>query len=175
MGLGILTVMQDSPVRILGIDPGFDRMGVCVLEKNTGKETLLYSTCITTNKKEAFEKRLAVIGTELTKVLTCYTPQELAIEKLFFAKNQTTAINVAEVRGVILYLCHQAGLSVHEYSPPEIKVAVTGYGKATKEDIALMVPKILRTETSGKLLDDEFDAIAIALTHSAHRKMKAWK
>jgi crossover junction endodeoxyribonuclease RuvC len=162
-------------VRILGIDPGFDRMGVCVLEKVGTKESLVYSACIVTSKKESFESRLALIGRELESVLKKHAPHELAIEKLFFAKNQTTAINVAEVRGVVLYISHLHGLSVHEYSPPQIKLAVTGYGRASKDDIASMVPKILGKALSGKLLDDELDAIAIALTHSAHRKLSPSK
>jgi crossover junction endodeoxyribonuclease RuvC len=162
-------------VTILGIDPGFDRLGICILEKEGNKETLLFSTCITTSKKDLFAARLEIIGKELTSILTIYQPQELAIEKLFFAKNQTTAMSVAEVRGVLLYLCHTQGLTIHEYSPPEIKLAVTGYGKASKDDIAHMVPKILGTHLDTALLDDELDAIAIALTHSAHRKMQGWK
>lgn len=166
--------MPAQPVKILGIDPGFDRLGICVIEKDSTKETLLFSTCITTSKKDSFESRLSSIAESLTKILKEYTPSELAIEKLFFTKNQLTAINVAEARGVILYLCHVHGLSVHEYSPPEIKVAVTGYGKATKNDIATMVPKILGKVLEKNLLDDELDAIAIALTHSAHRKMNSW-
>lgn len=163
------------PVRILGIDPGFDRLGICILEKNGNKETLLHSCCVETNRKDTFEKRLATLGKELEIVIKKHVPQELAIEKLFFAKNQTTAIQVAEVRGVILYLSHLHNLSVHEYSPPQVKVAVAGHGRATKTDIALMVPKILRIQGSADMLDDELDAIAIALTHSAHRKTIAWK
>lgn len=162
-------------VRILGIDPGFDRLGICVLEKEGNKEILLYSSCVSTDKKETFEQRLAVLGKELELVLKKYKPQELAIEKLFFAKNQTTAIQVAEVRGIILYLSHSHGLSIHEYSPPQVKVAVAGHGKASKADIALMVPKILKIPAQQGMLDDELDAIAIALTHSAHRKMVLWK
>lgn len=161
--------------RILGIDPGFDRLGVCILDKEGNKETLIYSTCIETSKKDTFEKRLGDAGLALEKILKEYKPQELAIEKIFFTKNQMTAINVAEVRGVCLYLSHIHGLSIHEYSPPEIKLAVAGYGKATKDDIAHMVPKILKNQTMKGLLDDEIDAIAIAITHSAHRKMNSWK
>jgi crossover junction endodeoxyribonuclease RuvC len=161
--------------RILGIDPGFDRMGVCVLEKDGAKETLLYSACITTSKKDAFHTRLSYVGQELEKILVKFKPHELAIEKLFFAKNQTTAINVAEVRGVALYLSSNHGLSVFEYSPPEIKLAVAGHGNAKKEDLAFMVPKILGKTLAKSLLDDEIDAIAIALTHSAHRKVGDWK
>lgn len=164
-----------NSVRILGVDPGFDRLGVCVIEKEGNKETLLFSTCILTSKKDSFEVRLGAIGKELQVILAEHKPDELAMEKLFFAKNQTTAINVAEVRGVILYLAHVHGLSIYEYSPPQVKVAVTGYGKATKDDVAHMVPKIVKLEKTVKLLDDEVDAIAIALTHSAHRKMAHWK
>jgi crossover junction endodeoxyribonuclease RuvC len=162
-------------VRILGIDPGFDRLGICILEKEGSVETLVYSSCITTSKQDTFSVRLQIIGKALEEVLKKYKPDELALEKLFFAKNQTTAINVAEVRGVILYLCQIAGLSLYEYSPPQIKLAVAGHGKASKTDISYMVPKILKIPLSSKLLDDELDAIAIALTHSAHRKMASWK
>ncbi|MFA5132252.1 MAG: crossover junction endodeoxyribonuclease RuvC [Candidatus Paceibacterota bacterium] len=161
-----------SAVRILGIDPGFDRLGVCVLDKEGNKETLVHSRCIETSKKESFEKRLSDIGKTLTLILEEYKPEELAIEKLFFAKNQTTAINVAEVRGVVLYLAFTHGLTIHEYSPPEIKLAVAGHGRATKNDIAHMVPKILPNQVKKGLLDDEVDAIAIALTHSACRNMR---
>lgn len=164
-----------SPVRILGIDPGFDRMGICVLQKEGNKEILLYSSCVSTSKKDSFEQRLAVLGKELVSVLDEYKPQELAIEKLFFAKNQTTAIQVAEVRGIILYLSHLHKLSIHEYSPPQVKVAVAGHGKASKADIAIMIPRILKTAVRKGMLDDELDAIAIALTHSAHRKIISWR
>jgi crossover junction endodeoxyribonuclease RuvC len=159
----------------MGVDPGFDRLGVCIVDKQGSKEQLVFSTCITTSKKDSFETRLGVVGKELSEILIKYKPQELAIEKLFFAKNQTTAINVAEVRGVILYLAHTHGLSIHEYSPPTIKLAVTGYGKASKADILQMVPKILGKQLPVGVLDDEIDAIAIALTHSSHRKMENWK
>lgn len=164
-----------SPVRILGIDPGFDRLGICILDKYPHKEELIHSQCITTSKKESFEVRLAEIGEELTKILKKYTPSELAIETIFFTTNQKTIITVAEVRGICIYLSHIHDVTIHEYSPPQIKLAVTGYGKATKEDIALMVPKILGKPLKRGILDDEIDAIAIALTHSAHRKMTLWK
>lgn len=162
-------------VRILGIDPGFDRLGVCILDKDGGKETLTHSLCIQTSKKDPFEKRLGAIGKELETLIKKYKPEELAIEKLFFAKNQTTAINVAEVRGVVLYLAYNHGLSINEYSPPEIKLAVAGHGNASKADIFHMVSKILKGQVKSKSLDDELDAIAIALTHSAHRKMRLLK
>lgn len=160
---------------VLGIDPGFDRMGICVLEKEGNKETLLYSSCILTDKKGIFESRLGELGKGLEEVMQKYKPTELAMEKLFFTKNQRTGIQVAEARGVVLYLASTYGLSVFEYSPPQVKLAIAGHGQATKDDIAFMVPKILGHALSAKLLDDELDAIAIALTHSAARKMTAWK
>ena len=162
-------------VRILGIDPGFDRLGICILDKNGNKETLVHSRCIQTSKKDSFEKRLSDVGNQLETLIKEHKPEELAIEKLFFAKNQTTAINVAEVRGVVLYLAYQNGLTINEYSPPEIKLAVAGHGSASKADIFHMVSKILKGQVKPGSLDDELDAIAIALTHSAHRKMRMLK
>lgn len=159
-----------SNIRILGIDPGFDRLGVCILDKEGSKETLVFSTCITTNKKESFEKRLGVIGFQLESIITKYKPHELAIETLFFTNNQKTVITVAEVRGVCIYLSHIHDVALHEYSPPQIKLAIAGHGKASKEDIAIMVPKILKQPVLINTLDDELDAIAIALTHSANRQ-----
>lgn len=167
--------MNSSTVRIIGIDPGFDRLGICILDKEGTKEKLIHSECITTSKKDSFEVRLAYIGEELTRILTTFKPHELAIETLFFTTNQKTIITVAEVRGICIYLAHLHNVILHEYSPPQIKLAVTGYGKATKDDIALMIPRILGTTMKKNILDDEMDAIAIALTHSAHRKMVSWK
>ncbi len=164
------TVIAMTCIRILGIDPGFDRLGVCILDKEENKETLVFSTCITTNKKELFEKRLGVIGRELETIITKYMPNELAIETLFFTNNQKTVITVAEVRGICIYLSHVHGVTLHEYSPPQIKLAIAGHGKASKEDIAHMVPKILKQPLLINTLDDEIDAIAIALTHSANRR-----
>lgn len=159
-----------STIRILGIDPGFDRLGICILDKEGTKETLVFSTCITTDKKDAFEKRLVAIGCELESIILRYLPQELAIETLFFTTNQKTIITVAEVRGICIYLSHKHKASVYEYSPPQIKLAIAGHGKASKEDIAMMVPKILKQQLLIHTLDDEIDAIAIALTHSANRQ-----
>lgn len=159
-----------SVIRILGIDPGFDRLGVCILDKEGSKETLIFSTCITTFKKETFEKRLLSVGDALEKIITTYTPDELAIETLFFTTNQKTIITVAEVRGVCIYLAYKHGATLFEYSPPQIKLAIAGHGKASKEDIAIMVPKILKQPLLINTLDDEVDAIAIALTHSANRQ-----
>lgn len=159
-----------SLVRIIGIDPGFDRLGVAVIDKQGTSETLVFSTCIVTSKKDSFEERLAQIGKELTSIFSTHQGQELAIETLFFTKNQKTIITVAEVRGICLYLAHLHNLTIFEYSPPQIKLAIAGDGKASKNDIASMVPKILKTTLPQGTIDDEIDAIAIALTHSANRQ-----
>lgn len=159
-------------VRILGIDPGFDRLGVCILDKSGAKETLVYSSCITTSKKDSFGARIAQVGRELTKIVEEYAPSELAIETLFFTTNQKTIITVAEVRGVCIYVSELFNIKLYEYSPAHIKLAIAGYGKATKEDISIMVARILKIDSHNKVLDDEIDAIAVALTHSANRQNK---
>lgn len=149
---------------ILAIDPGFDRVGVAILEKNIGgKETLLFSTCIITDKKQTFPNRLKEIGDALGGIITAYKPESIAIEKLFFAKNTTTALGVAEARGVISYEAAKHGLTFYEYAPNQIKLAVTGYGSATKENVHTMTTKLINTDNK-KMLDDEVDAIAIGLT-----------
>lgn len=162
-------------MRILGIDPGFDRLGVCVLDKEGTKETLVTSLGIVTSKTESFEDRLLYLANGVEKLIQEYKPTHLAIETLFVTKNQKTAMLVACVRGVIIYLCKKHGLEIFEYSPPQIKLAITGYGQAKKEDITYMVSKILHVTFDKKQLDDEIDAIAIALTHSAHYKARLWR
>lgn len=162
-------------IRILGIDPGFDRLGVCILDKEGNKETVVTSLGIITSKTETFEDRLLYLADGVEKLIREHKPDHLAIETLFVTKNQKTAMLVACVRGVIIYLCKKHGLLIFEYSPPQIKLAVTGYGQAKKEDVAYMVSKILHITFDKKQLDDEIDAIAIALTHSAHYKASLWK
>lgn len=160
---------MNTVVRILGVDPGFDRLGVCILDKEGNKETLIYSTCIETSRKDTFENRLVEAGKQFEAIVKEYKPDELAIETLFFTKNQKTIITVAEMRGVCIYITTNHGVKLFEYSPPQIKSAIAGHGNATKEEIAYMIPKILKQPLLLKALDDEIDAIAIALTHSANR------
>lgn len=156
-----------NKICILGIDPGFDRLGVAILEKENGKEKLIFSSCITTNKKENFSERLFQIGNDLEKIILDYKPNHLSIEKLFLTNNQMTVMRVAEARGVCIYIAQKHNLKIFEYSPPQIKLAVTGHGRSSKNSVSLMVSRILKINPRTKLLDDEFDAIAIAITHSA--------
>jgi crossover junction endodeoxyribonuclease RuvC len=162
-------------MRILGIDPGYERLGIAVLERNTeatcpsgrrgpqGKEKVIFSECFKTSAKLEFSERLHLIGTEVNKVIGKYKPEVLAIETLFLNTNQKTVMKVAEARGVVIYEASCAGLKIFEASPPQIKIATTGYGKANKEQIKKMV-KILVDIDNSKKSDDELDAIAIALT-----------
>lgn len=154
-------------MRVLGIDPGYDRLGVAIMEMDGGKETLLYSACITTDKKAPLEERLFALGTEVASLLKKHSPGAVGIETLFFNKNQKTGIAVAEARGIIIYLAQAAGCSVHEYGPQAIKVAVTGYGNSDKEAVTAMVRRLVKNVPEDAL-DDEYDAIAVAVTTLAH-------
>ncbi|MEA4910870.1 Crossover junction endodeoxyribonuclease RuvC [bioreactor metagenome] len=158
--------------RILGIDPGYDRLGVCVLEKISNTEyKILYSVCLESNRKEEISERIFKFGKELKKIILKYKPTELAIEKLFFTTNQKTVMGVSEARGAIIYLSQDLGLKIYEYTPLQIKIAVTGYGKADKNQVYFMLQKILKLKDSqAKKLDDEYDAIAVAYTHSVSVK-----
>ena len=151
---------------VLGIDPGYERLGLAVVKQEAGKIKLLYSDCLTTDKKEVFSRRLLVIGNELEKILLDYKPDVVTTEKLYFTVNQKTAMAVAEVRGVITYLSAKHGLSLAEYTPLEIKTCITGYGVADKKQMVSMIPKLIKIPKEIKH-DDEYDAIGIALTHLA--------
>ena len=151
-------------MRVIGVDPGYDRLGVAVLEYDeTGKETVVFSTCIETDKTTSLPERLLALGSEFENVLDIYKPGFLAIETLFFNQNRTTAIGVAAARGVIMYAAQVKKCSVHEYGPQEVKVAVTGYGKSDKSAVTAMVSRLVNNVPSDAL-DDEYDAIAVAVT-----------
>lgn len=157
-------------MRILGIDPGYDRLGVAIIEKEKGgKEILLFSTCIETSRAQSFAERLLTIGDALSAILETWNPDVLAIEELYMGSNQKTAMRVAEARGTILYLAAKSGLLVRMFTPQEIKVATTGYGKSDKAQVTYMVARLV-TLTPKKRLDDEYDAIAVALTAAAIRE-----
>lgn len=152
-------------MRILGIDPGYERIGIAVLEKIPGerKEKLLYSTCFKTTKTLPLPERLVLIGTEVESVIKKWKPEMLAIEKLYFENNQKTAMGVSEARGTIIYAAGKHGLKALEYTPLQIKNAVTGYGKATKDQVHTMVTKLIDLPKEIKQ-DDEIDAIAVGIT-----------
>ena len=157
-------------MRILAVDPGYEKMGVAIVEKKLGqKETLLFSECSTTPRNNSLHKRLFALGQEIEKVITEYKPEILAIEKLFFTDNQKTAMRVSEARGVIIHEATRSDLSVVEYTPLEVKTAITGYGRGTKNQIKFMVEKLIVVGKNIKE-DDEYDAIALGLTYFAREK-----
>lgn len=159
-------------MRILGIDPGYDRLGIAVIDKQTiGKEVLVYSDCFRTSSKDDISLRFVAIGKEMKRIIKQYKPEELAIETLFITKNQKTAMRVAEVRGIILYESMNMNMPVFEYSPMQIKSAITSDGKSDKTRIIKMV-HILIDIPKKNTIDDEYDAIAVALTHSACIQVK---
>jgi crossover junction endodeoxyribonuclease RuvC len=158
---------------ILGIDPGFERLGCAVLEKSPAlRDKLIYSVCLTTDKKLSYEKRLFYLGKEVKKIILKYKPDILAIEKLFFTKNQKTGLRVAEARGMILYISSLKNIPIIEFTPLEIKIAITGYGKANKTQMQKMIKAILKIPVPKS--DDEADAIATAITCSSRYPKKSY-
>lgn len=151
-------------MRIIGIDPGYERVGIAVIESKP--ERLIYSDCVRTSPRSPVSERLRVIGNAVAKCIRDTKPAELAIETLLFNTNQKTALLVAAARGTIMYVAAEHGLPVAEYSPLQVKVALTSYGRADKQQVAYMISKIIALPKK-KRLDDEYDAIALALTHSA--------
>ena len=150
---------------ILGIDPGFGRMGYAVVAAAGNDLRLIVCDAIMTPTGQAYPLRLQLIYKELSVIITRYRPQEAAIEKLFFGKNATTAIGVAQARGVALLTLVQSGLTIAEYTPNEVKLAVTGYSAARKEQIGCMVQHILHLPSIPRP-DDAADDDAIAICHT---------
>lgn len=150
--------MPTSDKKILGIDPGYGRMGWAIIKGNE----LLEAGCVQTSKDKPHEERLKTVGREFAGILKKHKPDVLAIEKLFLNTNHKTALKVAETRGVILYLA--SALPIREFSPPEVKLAICGYGRADKKQVEKMARAIFKI--NHELKDDALDAIAIAFTAS---------
>lgn len=147
---------------ILGIDPGFERMGCAILEKSPAGEKLIYSTCLISSRSDAHEKRLLYLAGGLKKIIRDFKPDTMAVEKLFFTANQKTALKVAEARGAALLLAAENNLKVVELTPLEVKMAMTGYGRAEKDQVKKMVSAVLKLDKMPQS-DDEIDAIAVAM------------
>lgn len=154
-------------MRILAIDPGFDRLGIAVLEGDPSRPTYIWSDCVTPPKGEPSE-RLAAVQKAVEAAITEYAPDSLAIESLFFSVNKKSALGVAEARGAILAAAGRASLPVKEYSPQQVKLAVTGYGAADKNAVMVMIPRLI-TLPERMRLDDELDAIAVGIAGLAAR------
>lgn len=157
--------MMANKTRILGIDPGTGILGFGVIDLQKGKVQLVDAGVIRTPVKEDDAIRLKTIYDELSDIIAETKPSVMSVEKLFFARNVTTAMTVAQARGVVLLCAMQAGMSIHEYTPMQIKQALTGYGRAEKKQIQEMVRVILQLKEIPKP-DDAADALAAAITHS---------
>lgn len=149
-------------MRILAIDPGYDRLGIAVVEGDSSRPTLVMSDCVQP-QKGLREDRLAEVSNAVTAAIATYAPDILALETLFFSINKKTAIGVAEARGAILAAAGVAGIPVIECSPQQVKLAVTGHGGSSKIAVEAMIPRLLDLSKK-KRLDDELDAIAIGIT-----------
>jgi crossover junction endodeoxyribonuclease RuvC len=157
--------MSQAPknvVRVLAIDPGFDRMGMAVVEGDPSKPTLVWSDCIIP-PKGTVEERLAAVYAAASGAIETYSPDVFAVETLFFSTNVKTALGVAEARGAVLAAAGAARCRVVECSPQEVKLAVTGYGASDKKAVASMIPRLI-TLPPKKRLDDELDAIALGIS-----------
>lgn len=154
-------------MRVLGVDPGYDRVGVAIMEYENGNEVLLHSECIETDSKQETYLRIFAVGTRLQQLIHEHQVDTLGIETLFFNKNVKTAMSVAEARGVIMYVAQEADCQIFEFSPQQIKIAVSGYGNSDKTAVTAMVKQLIPSVRSGAL-DDEYDAIAVGITCLAH-------
>lgn len=157
-------------MRVLAIDPGFDRLGIAVLEGDASRPTVVWSDCVQPAKGEK-EARLSAVEQAVAMAIKEYTPDVFALETLFFSTNKKTALGVAEARGAALSAAGKAGVPVREYSPGTVKLAVTGNGRADKKAIALMIPKLVAL-LPRKRLDDELDAIAVAIAALADSRIR---
>jgi len=148
-------------MRILAIDPGYDRLGMAVVEGDPSKPVVVWSDCVIPAKGAPAE-RLAAVSSAVEKALKKHGPDALAIEGLFFSSNKKSALQVAEARGAVLSAAGRAKVPVIECSPQQVKLAVTGHGAADKKAVERMVPRLVAL-TPKKRLDDEFDAIALGI------------
>ncbi|MGN0765497.1 MAG: crossover junction endodeoxyribonuclease RuvC [Christensenellales bacterium] len=157
-------------MRILGIDPGLAIVGYGVIDSEKGAYRPVDCGVINTPKELSLPERLELIYKGMGELIETFKPDQVAIEELFFTKNITTGITVAEARGVILLACKQSGLPMFEYTPNQIKQSLTGYGKADKKQIQFMITRLLGLKAIPKP-DDAADALAIALTHAQTNRL----
>ncbi|MDI6778027.1 MAG: crossover junction endodeoxyribonuclease RuvC [Patescibacteria group bacterium] len=162
-------------MKILGIDPGTATTGWAVVEEVKKNPRLVACGCVNTSKLNSDAERLVEIGRDIGSLIKKYKPREAAVEDLFFFKNLKTAITVAQARGVILYEIKKNKLPLFAYTPLQVKQALTGYGRAEKKQIQIMVKNILKLKSVPKP-DDAADAVAIAICHLNSRRMEhgAW-
>ncbi len=152
---------------ILGIDPGTARLGWAILSRQNNHDDLIASGSLDTPAHTLLGERLLLIGQLIDTLVSQYHPDCAAVEDLFFARNVTTAIPVAQARGVVLYKLATHQIPATSYTPTKIKSSLTGSGNADKKQVIFMVKQLVKVDPTVKL-DDAFDAIAVALTHSQY-------
>ena len=152
-------------MKILGIDPGMAIVGYSIVEYNNDRFDLLTSGSIQTQKGNSDASRLLEIFNDLSEIIQKYKPDVASVEKLFYFRNQTTIIPVAEARGVILAALEKFNVEAFEYTPMEVKQVLTGFGRADKKEVEQMVKITLQRDELPKL-DDTIDSIAIAICHT---------
>ncbi len=161
-------------ITLIGIDPGYDRVGWAVATVDAHQLEVIAFDCIQTNKTQHLFDRYVQIEKQLQKVIDTYKPEEAALESLFFFKNQKTALHVSEARGIIISNFLRNKMKIAEYTPLQIKQALTGYGKADKKAVEKMVRLQIKHKADHlpKLIDDTIDAIGVVITHASSRRMK---
>lgn len=164
---------------IIGIDPGTARLGYGIIEKNKGKTNKFKAIdygCITTKANSDPGERLKIINTELNKLIKKHKPQVMAVESVYFFKNLKTALPVSQAKGVILFTAAKKKIPVYEFTPLQVKMIVTGYGRAEKEDVQKKVQALLSLEKNpedkNKRTDDATDALGIALCYFLQPKKR---
>ena len=155
-------------MKILGIDPGTATTGFGLITKEGPKLAKVDCGVISTSKDLEMPKRLSILYNDLQEIVRAHKPDVMAVEKLFFTNNITTAMTVSQARGIVLLVASQNNIPIAEYTPLQVKMSATGYGKATKKQVQEMVKKILKLTVIPKP-DDAADALAIAICHSANR------
>ncbi|GAB6189200.1 crossover junction endodeoxyribonuclease RuvC [Marinitoga arctica] len=158
-------------MRILGIDPGYGRIGYGIIERVGNTFKLIDFGVIETDKKSDLNARLLEIFDKMNLLIEKYNPDESAVESLFFFKNVKTAIQVGEARGVILLALQKASIPIFEYTPYQVKQAITGYGRAEKGQIQRML-KVIFNLKKNPTPDDAADALAIAFCHGNFRRLQ---
>ncbi|MGD9129836.1 MAG: crossover junction endodeoxyribonuclease RuvC [Candidatus Woesebacteria bacterium] len=165
--------MPNHPHSILGIDPGYDRLGWAIAQNLNDQWTKIHYGCIQTKKKDDLFKRYQDLNQELEKIIQQFKPDQAAVESLFFFKNKKTALQVSEARGIILACLIKNKVKIFEYTPLQIKEAVTGFGRADKKSVEKMVRLEFQLNDQ-KIIDDAIDALALILTHHILIKNKKY-
>lgn len=163
-------ILESKTIRVLGVDPGTATVGWAIIEEKKGILHPVAFGHIATSKENTEENRLMEISADISAIIQKHQPSEAAVEQLFFFKNQKTIIQVGQARGAIILTLEQKGVKISSYTPLQVKQSVTGYGKAEKKQVQLMVKNILKLKAIPKP-DDTADALALAICHINSRKI----